>query len=134
MINVKFWIDTNFVIKLIICSKINALFSLKFCENIIIDMFQVGRIDWLRQLLIDAALQRSQVLRLEKFQLICNLMHLALLLKRKRLLHPWQWHSFHVHSQLLWNDFFTLCVKLFLSFLDACLWMREPIGNDIEEN
>ena len=80
--------DTHFVIKLIICSEINALFSLKFCENIIIDMFQVGRIDWLRQLLIDAALQCAQVLRLEKLQLICNLMHLALLLKRKRLLHP----------------------------------------------
>lgn len=100
MIKVNFLMNTHFVIKLIICSVRNALFSLKFREHVIIDMLQVGLIDWLRQLLTDAGLQLAQVLRLEKLQLVRNLMHLALLLEGKRLLHPRQRHGFHVHSQL----------------------------------
>jgi len=55
--------------------------SFEFGEHIIIYMLQIGCIVWLGQLLVDTTLKGAQVLRLEEFELISNLMHLALLLE-----------------------------------------------------
>ena len=59
------------------------LFSFKLGENIIIDVLEIGLILRLGQLLVDPALQLTQVLRLEEFELVGDLVHLALLFERE---------------------------------------------------
>ena len=62
--------------------------SFKLGEDIVIDVLEIWLIFGLGQLLVDSALELAQVLRLEEFELVGDLVHLSLLLERERLLHP----------------------------------------------
>ena len=69
----------------------------------------------------------TQVLRLEELELVGDLMHLALLFERERLLHPGEGEGLHVHCKLFRNDLFALRIELLLTLLDAGLRVGEAV-------
>ena len=69
-------------------NRLKLSLSFKLGEDIVIDVLEVGLIFGLGQFLVYSALELAQVLRLEELELVGDLVHLALLFERERLLHP----------------------------------------------
>ena len=82
-------------------NRLKLFLSFELGEDIVIDVLEIWLIFWLGQLLVDSALELAQVLRLEELELVGDLVHLALLFERERLLHPGQGKSLHLHCELL---------------------------------
>lgn len=61
---------------------------LQLGEDVLVDVVDVGRVLLLLQFQVESVTKLAEVGHLEELEFVGDLMHLTLLLERKRLLHP----------------------------------------------